>query len=176
MHMFEDLKEMLEAEIKNIVKQDSMTPQNLEGAGKAIDILKDIETIEAMRGSHQYSNNSYNSYRVKESLVGGGGSSDFGIAKVTFINTNENGSPYIVNGVPFFDGEDMIFEGVSVGANPVTVSVAAYKNGFPYNLFIESIDYDFPPVTTGGVSMEFETGLLIVSGDGTFTAKGMKMV
>jgi len=64
MHMFEDLKEMLEAEIKNIVKQDSMTPQNLEGAGKAIDILKDIETIEAMRGSHQYSNNSYNSYRM----------------------------------------------------------------------------------------------------------------
>lgn len=60
MYMFDELKEMLEKELKSIVKQDAITPQNLEGAGKAIDILKDIETIEAMRGS-QYSN-SYNSY------------------------------------------------------------------------------------------------------------------
>lgn len=61
MYMFDELKEMLEKELKNIVKQDAITPQNLDGAGKAVDILKDIETIEAMRES-QYSNNSYNSY------------------------------------------------------------------------------------------------------------------
>ena len=61
MYMFNELKEMLEKELKNIVKQDTITPQNLEGAGKAVDILKDIETIEAMRGAYN-SDNSYNSY------------------------------------------------------------------------------------------------------------------
>jgi len=58
MYVFDELREMLEKELKNIVKQESLTPQNLEGAGKAVDILKDIETIEAMRGVDAYSNDS----------------------------------------------------------------------------------------------------------------------
>lgn len=55
MYVFDELTEMLEKELKNIVKQDDITPQSLECAGKAVDILKDIETIEAMRGGNSYS-------------------------------------------------------------------------------------------------------------------------
>lgn len=60
MRVFHDLKKMLEDELEKIVKQDTMTPQDLEGAYKAIDILKDIETIMAMREAYP---NSYDSGR-----------------------------------------------------------------------------------------------------------------
>lgn len=48
----DDLKELLEDELKKIARQENMTPQTLEGAYKAIDILKDIETIKAMREAY----------------------------------------------------------------------------------------------------------------------------
>ena len=63
----EDLKEILEDWLKKIGKKEDITPQELEYAYKAIDILKDIETIKAMReagysNDGQMSRNSYNSY------------------------------------------------------------------------------------------------------------------
>lgn len=75
MKAMEDLKEVMEDSIKKIGKKTDITPQELEYAYKAIDILKDIETIKAMREagkdgeySNEYSQrggmsrNSYNSY------------------------------------------------------------------------------------------------------------------
>lgn len=44
-----DLKEILEDEVKNITKKGDITPQELEHAYKIADILKDIETIKAMK-------------------------------------------------------------------------------------------------------------------------------
>lgn len=61
MYVLDELKEMISRELKTITRQDSITPQTLEAAYKAVDILKDIETIEAMQEAG-YSNNSYNSY------------------------------------------------------------------------------------------------------------------
>lgn len=71
MYVFEELKDMIEKELKTIVKRDGITPQDLEAVGEAVDILKDIETIMAMRGGRSYSydsdmnmsNRSYNSMR-----------------------------------------------------------------------------------------------------------------
>ena len=60
-----DLKEILEDEIKNMTKKGDITPQELEHAYKAVDIIKDIDTIEAMKdyGNDSYSmNNRGNSY------------------------------------------------------------------------------------------------------------------
>lgn len=58
MYVLDELKEMISRELKTITRQDSITPQTLEAAYKAVDILKDIETIEAMQEAG-YSNNSY---------------------------------------------------------------------------------------------------------------------
>ena len=44
-----ELKEILEDEVKNMTKKGDITPQELENAYKITDILKDIETIKAMK-------------------------------------------------------------------------------------------------------------------------------
>lgn len=67
MKAMENLKEVMEDAIKKIGKKQDITPQDLEYAYKAIDILKDIETIKAMKaadfGDGEYSQRgSYNSY------------------------------------------------------------------------------------------------------------------
>ena len=50
MRVLEDMKEVLEDQLKKISKKgDSISPQELDNAYKAIDIIKDITTIEAMQ-------------------------------------------------------------------------------------------------------------------------------
>lgn len=62
-----DLCEMLDDELKDIVKKGDISPTELDRAYRAVDIIKDIKTVEAMENSGYsndgYSNNSYNSYR-----------------------------------------------------------------------------------------------------------------
>lgn len=49
MRVLEDMKEVLEDQLKKISKKgDAISPQELDNAYKAIDIIKDIATIEAM--------------------------------------------------------------------------------------------------------------------------------
>ena len=65
MKAMEDLKEMLEDELKKITKKGDINPQELEAAYKAVDILKDLETIKAMKGydeGQSQGGQSYNSY------------------------------------------------------------------------------------------------------------------
>ena len=70
MKVMNDLYEILEDELKKIAKKADISPQELENAYKAVDIMKDIETIKAMKEaggesgySQQNSNRgSYNSY------------------------------------------------------------------------------------------------------------------
>lgn len=65
MKAMEELKEMLEEELKKITKKGDITPTELENAYKAVDILKDIETIKAMQeaggedGGYSMRGNSY---------------------------------------------------------------------------------------------------------------------
>ncbi len=50
-----DMKELLIEQIKKINRKgDAITPQELESAYKAVDIIKDIETIMAMKRSEGY--------------------------------------------------------------------------------------------------------------------------
>lgn len=49
MRVLEDMKELLEDQLKKINKKgDAISPQELDNAYKAVDIIKDIATIEAM--------------------------------------------------------------------------------------------------------------------------------
>ena len=47
--LFEDLTEVLQDQMKKIAKKNDITPQELDNVYKAIDVLKDIETIKAMQ-------------------------------------------------------------------------------------------------------------------------------
>lgn len=58
MKVMNDLYEILEDELKKIAKKADISPQELENAYKAVDIMKDIETIKAMKqagGESEYS-------------------------------------------------------------------------------------------------------------------------
>jgi hypothetical protein len=58
MRVLDDMCDMLEDELKQIAKKDDITPQELDNAYKAVDIIKDIETIKAMKKADEgYSNN-----------------------------------------------------------------------------------------------------------------------
>ena len=48
MHALYDLCERLDDELREIVKQGDMSPTELDRVYKAVDIIKDIKTIEAM--------------------------------------------------------------------------------------------------------------------------------
>ena len=54
MKALEDLCEVLEGQIKKIsMKGDAISPQELDNAYKAVDIIKDIETINAMKDAKE---------------------------------------------------------------------------------------------------------------------------
>lgn len=65
MRVLEDMCEILEDELKEITKKGDISPTELDSVYKSVDILKDIETIKAMKnefGNSYASYNSYNSY------------------------------------------------------------------------------------------------------------------
>ena len=54
MKALEDMCEVLEEQVKKIsMKGDSISPQELDNAYKAVDIIKDIKTIEAMKKAEE---------------------------------------------------------------------------------------------------------------------------
>ena len=64
MRVLDDMCDMLEDELKQIAKKEEITPQELDNAYKAIDIIKDIETIKAMKRSEA----SYDSYEYSNRM------------------------------------------------------------------------------------------------------------
>jgi len=64
MRVLDDVCEMLEDEIKQIAKKDDITPSELDSVYKAVDIIKDIKTIEAMKDASEegYSRRPYYAY------------------------------------------------------------------------------------------------------------------
>ena len=82
MHSLYDLCDMLDDELREIVKQGNMSPTELDRVYKAVDIIKDIKTIEAMedysyddysrRNSYDGDNMSYNMSRARRGRDGDG--------------------------------------------------------------------------------------------------------
>lgn len=77
-----DMCEMLDDELREIVKKGDISPTELDRAYKAVDIIKDIKTIEAMedysyddysrRNSYEGDNMSYNMSRARRGRDGDG--------------------------------------------------------------------------------------------------------
>ena len=55
MKVLEDVCDMLEDELKQIAKKSDLTSQDLDNAYKMVDIVKDIETIKAMKHAEEES-------------------------------------------------------------------------------------------------------------------------
>lgn len=103
-----------------------------------------------------------------------GGSSDFSVAKVTFIS---NTGRYTAI-TPRVDSEDnCIITGAGLevsDSSPVIIDIPLYKGKFSItpSFFVTDIDQQSMPTVSGGVSMDLDTGYIIITGDGTFTVSG----
>lgn len=82
-----DLKEILEDEVKNMTKKGDITPQELENAYKITDILKDIETIKAMKEAGQNGE-----YSRAYDYARDGGSYDGGYSQRMYYDDNSMGN------------------------------------------------------------------------------------
>ena len=82
MHALYDLCEILDDELREVVKKGDMSPTELDRVYKAVDIIKDIKTIEAMedysyddysrRNSYADDNMSYNMSMARRGRDGDG--------------------------------------------------------------------------------------------------------
>lgn len=75
MRVYEDIKDMLCDELEGIAKKKELTSSNLDVIDKAVDVIKDIETITAMQESG-YSNgySGYPYYMYDDGMSNEGGS------------------------------------------------------------------------------------------------------
>ncbi len=112
--------------------------------------------------------------------VSGGGSSDLSIAKVTFINSNPTG-PYtgtILSHINSYFHDTLGMASFIVGTKNAEVDVPLYKGCYVIGLDdcinVDEIDTQVMPTSTGGVEIDFENGLMIVTGNGSFTCAGKK--
>ena len=102
---------------------------------------------------------------------GGGGSSDFSTAEVTFINAGVNTQAYNATASVIKDnGIETVHEQVMVS---VTVTVPLYKgvNILPISC-ISNNDQSYMPTTNGSIVFDIGSGGYVVTGDGSITAKG----
>lgn len=115
---------------------------------------------------------------VKEEGSGGEGSSDFSTAEVTFYNIGGAGSSYRIQ-LQIFDPQEespFIKDEFYVEEEPVTKTVLLYKKKyFLEDGFLDHIDESYMPTTTGGFIIDFEKEKFCITGNGTFTAKGIIM-
>jgi len=98
MDKLKDLKSMLELQVNQIVAKGDINPQDLEMLDKAVDIIKDIETICAMREAgysqtNPYARNGY-SYAMDED----------GYSQGWFDPVYHEGRNYHTNGGTHTDG------------------------------------------------------------------------
>lgn len=112
------------------------------------------------------------SNKVEIGQSGGGGSSDFSTAEVTFINADTNTQAYNVNVSAIKDnGIEPVREQVIVS---VTVTVPLYKgvNILPIGCVRDNAQ-SYRPTTDGSIVFDIERGGFVVTGDGSITAKGL---
>lgn len=107
----------------------------------------------------------------------GEGSSDFSTAEVTFYNIGGAGTSYQVQLQTFNPQEEIAFveDDFLVIGEPVTKTVLLYqgKHSLDPN-FVGGVDVSYMPTTTGGFVIDIEKNEFYITGDCTFTAKGMK--
>lgn len=115
---------------------------------------------------------------------GGSGSSDWSIAKVTFIDSNSSGQGYPVLCPMVVDSGDpetgiiftMSSERVN-NSNPLTVDIPLFKGachiseGLMFDA--DTYEYSIAPVLTGNVILLPNVNIFVITGDATITLKSL---
>ena len=110
---------------------------------------------------------------------GGGGGGDFTWVTITFINADTSTKYEVFNLTGIVDtGHFEIIAGMpTVEVQDETeVTVLLYKGKYAFQAnpnYLNNIDPSFFPQTTGGVTLDMDNGMFVVTGDGTITCKGM---
>lgn len=109
---------------------------------------------------------------------GGGGGGDVTFATIKFINVDTS-TMYYVNGLTgIVDiGQFEIISGIpEVDVQDESeVIVPLYKGKYAIGGgSFENTDSSIMPQVTGGVTIDFDNGMFVVTGDGTITCKGMR--
>lgn len=105
---------------------------------------------------------------------GGGGSSDFSTAEVTFINISDSINDTYIASVTCVEDNCIKAHEVEVSPqNTVTFTVPLYngKNILPISCISQS-DVSYMPTTVGSIVFDLDSFGFIVTGNGTITAKG----
>ena len=113
-----------------------------------------------------------------EDGIANAGSGDFSIAEVTFINTQST-SIYTLLGISCLS-EDGIKPGIipidsNESPDGVTIMFPLYKGKFAFSAEVfDGLSEAVEPTTTGDVSIDFDEGIITVTGDGTFVGAGSR--
>ena len=109
-------------------------------------------------------------------VAGGGG--DLSTAKVTFINSNPS-APYtvtILSQKNYYSHDTLGMASYTVGTNNAEVDVPLYKGCYAIRIGdcinVNDVDPQVMPTSTGGVELDFQNFLMIVTGNGSFTCAG----
>lgn len=107
-----------------------------------------------------------------------GGTSDFSIAEVTFINSSNSASdpdnkiacylPYIHENAIYSDGSTPTL----IGSDNVVLQIPIYKGSAVYVECVTNFNDQFAAVCTGDISFDLATATLTVAGSGTITLEG----
>lgn len=103
---------------------------------------------------------------------GGSGSSDFSTAEVTLINSSERGSYYSIAFLSVDSENGCYYEFARHVETELTLTVPLYKGKAKFPFAIDLVTED-EPITTGGVSIDEDYEYIIITGDGTFSAKAI---
>ena len=130
MKMYEDLKEMLEDQLKKIAKKGDISPNELENAYKAVDILKDIQTIEAMKKADEE--------HEKQGQEGGYSQRGNNYSREGMSNNQGYSQHYIY---PWMSYEPVWNQEPYMGKQDMQNMRGSYNRGGSYNVGNNSNDY-----------------------------------
>lgn len=103
---------------------------------------------------------------------GGGGSSDWTSAEVTFVNSDTT-TVYVVNTCTLYE-ENFIIAGGAVVSTSITATIPLYKGkGYLDFSAFSSIDNGTMPTVSGDISIDIEDSTFVITGNGTITCKGI---
>lgn len=153
---------------------------NALGGNEALEGASNLDVLNAIAELNGGTAQDSNAKAIKEIAdnppSGGGGSSDFSTATVTFINSAAPDRTYdvtlaTVGNDP--DIEDAVYSGdgrTVIGGSQISVVVPLYKGRYvlPTDAFAD-VDFTVMPTTTGGVTV---SDAVYVTGDGTITLAG----
>lgn len=132
------------------------------------------EILNYVMNSPENTNRAVLSGMLDEINSDGGDSNDFSTATVTFLNTASSGGYDVFAGTCTDDGFTITHHMATIDS-PAQFLIPLYKGSafFPLSTMINAQQLQEElPTTSGGVSLDMQTGNLIIIGDGTFAAKG----